>query len=78
VTEFEVVLLKFDLPSGSTRSYFLGLTPVREVLVISPYNDRLIWRSGTKEVRPMTEGMDDGEEFPIVHFVVHFCGCQSF
>jgi len=27
---------------------------------------------------PMTEGTDDGEEFPVVNLVVHLCRCQSF
>ncbi len=48
MAEFKVVLLKFNLPSGGVGSDFIGLTPVREVLVISPDNHGLIQRSGTK------------------------------
>jgi hypothetical protein len=40
VVELKVVLCELDLPSSGTRSYFVGLCPVREVLVIGPNNDR--------------------------------------
>jgi hypothetical protein len=29
-------------------------------------------------VGPITEGIDDGKEFPVVDFVVHFCRGQGF
>ena len=46
--KFKVILLKFNLPGGSMGSYFLGLTPVYEILVISLDNNGLIQRSGTE------------------------------
>ena len=42
MAEFKVVLLEFNLPHGSTRSYFLGFTPVCEVFMVSLDDDRLI------------------------------------
>ena len=78
MTEFKVVLLKFNLPCGGMGSYFLWFTPVCEVFVISPDDNGLIRGSGAEQVGPMTEGTDDGEEFPVVNLVVHFCWCQGF
>jgi hypothetical protein len=40
VMELKVVLCELDLPSSGTRSNFVGLRPVREVLVVGPNNDR--------------------------------------
>jgi hypothetical protein len=68
----KVILLKFNLPSGGMGSYFLWLTPIHEVLMISPDDNRLIGRSGAEQVGPMAEGTDDGEEFLVVDLVVHF------
>jgi hypothetical protein len=78
MAELKVVLLKFNLPCGGTRSYFLGLAPVCKVFVISPNDDGLIRRSGAEQVRPVSKGTDDGEEFPVMNLVVHFCRCQGF
>ena len=39
VMELKVVLRKLDLPSSGTRSNFVGLRPVCEVLVVGPNND---------------------------------------
>lgn len=46
MVELEVVLLELNLPICSMGSYFVGLTPVCEVLVISPNYDGLIRGSG--------------------------------
>jgi hypothetical protein len=40
VMKLEVVLCELNLPSSGTGSNFVGLCPVREVLVIGPNNDR--------------------------------------
>jgi hypothetical protein len=37
--ELEIVLYELDLPSGSTGSNFMGLSPICEVLVVGPNND---------------------------------------
>lgn len=48
VAELEVVLLKFNLPGGGVGSYFLGLTPVYEIFVISLDDNGLIQGSGVE------------------------------
>ena len=40
VVEFIVVLHEFDLPSGCSQANFLWGSPIHEVLMISPYDDR--------------------------------------
>jgi len=40
MVEFVVVLRKFDLPSGCSWADFLWGGPIREVLMICPYDDR--------------------------------------
>ncbi len=40
MVEFIVVLLKFYLLGCCVRANFIGFTPVSEVVVVSPNNDR--------------------------------------
>src|SRR6266851_6886807 len=77
VAELKVVLLKFNLPGGGAGSHLMGLTPVHEVLVISPDDNRLIQGSGVEEMEPMTEGTDNSKKFSIVNFVIHFSRNQG-
>jgi hypothetical protein len=39
VVELKVILCELNLPSGSAGSNFVGLSPVGEVLVVSPNDD---------------------------------------
>ena len=40
VVELKIVLCELDLPDSGTGSNFMGLSPIGEVLVVSPNDDR--------------------------------------
>ena len=57
MVELEVVLCELHLPGCGTGANFVGFSPVGEVLVVSPNNNRE--DCPAKQVGPMAEGSYD-------------------
>ena len=57
MVELKVVLRELYLPCCGTRADFVGLSPVGEVLVVSPDDNRE--DCSTKQVGPVMEGSYD-------------------
>ena len=68
----EIEICEVEQPSCLVTVEVLGLTEVCQVLVICKDLDR---KRGTMEVMPPgLQGVDDGEEFPVIDVVVLLCG----
>jgi hypothetical protein len=76
MVELKIVLLELNLPVSGTGAYFMGLTLVHKIFMISPDDNRLIKGSGAEQVRPVAESMNDGKKFSIIDQVVHFGGSK--
>jgi len=57
MVELEVVLRELHLPCCGTRADFVGLSPIGEVFVIGPDDNRE--DHSMKQVGPVTEGSYD-------------------
>jgi hypothetical protein len=70
MAKFIVVLLEFNLPSGGMGSNFMGFTPISQVTVVSPYENR--YRGSSEQVRPVIESIYDSQEFIVKALIVLF------
>ena len=71
---FQVVILKEHLPTCLPLEEALWLFKVGEVFVIGEDGD---WVGGASKVLvPLEEGMNNGEEFPVIDVIVTLGRCK--